>query len=62
MKGFIEISASEKIMVLGGKDSDIAKFMELLGYGIGMIVKMIKDIRKGRNPQLAQQLARFYAM
>lgn len=62
MKGFIEISASEKIMVLGGKDMDIAKFMELLGYSIGLLVKMIKDIRNKRNPQLADQIAKFYAL
>lgn len=62
MKGFIEISASEQIMVLGGKDTDIAKFMELLGYSIGLLVKMIKDIRNKRNPQLADQIAKFYAL
>ncbi len=48
MNGFKELSAIEQFGVCGGKDTDVAKLMEMLGYGIGMIVKMIKDIRKGR--------------
>lgn len=60
MKGFVEISAIEQFQVIGGKDSDVARFMEAVGYGIGMIVKMIKNIRKGK-PVTDQKLATVFS-
>jgi|GEM_PF-1756162 hypothetical protein len=59
MKGFTQITAEEQFMVIGGKDSDVAKFVELLGYSIGMIVRMIKNWRKGSVPK-EQSLANIY--
>ena len=56
MKGFAELTEQEQMRIIGGKDSDVARFMELLGYGIGMIVKMIKDIRKGKKPTVEKGL------
>ena len=49
MKGFAELTEQEQMRVIGGKDSDVARFMELLGYGIGMIVKMIKEFKRKKN-------------
>lgn len=56
MKGFVEITVAEQYVIIGGKDSDVARFMEALGYGIGMIVKMIKNIKIGK-PTTEQKLA-----
>ena len=49
MKGFIEISASEQYAIIGGKDAEVARFLEMLGYGIGLLVKTIRDIKKKKQ-------------
>lgn len=61
MKGYDEITTAEQFAVIGGKDSDVAKFMELLGYGLGMIVRMIKNMRKGK-PNAEQTFSTVYLM
>ncbi len=39
-------------MVFGGKDADVSRFMEALGYGIGALVRAIKlFIQNRRNVQ-----------
>ncbi|MBR4802524.1 MAG: hypothetical protein IK041_06900 [Bacteroidales bacterium] len=49
MKGFVEISASEQSLVFAGKDADVSRFMEALGYGIGSIVRAIKIMIQNRK-------------
>ncbi len=52
MNGFVELSVSEQTMVFGGKDADVSRFMEALGYGIGALVRAIKlFIQNRRNVQ-----------
>lgn len=63
MNGFIEISASEQAMVFGGKDADVSRFMEALGYGIGALVRAIKIfIQNRQNPQnIPAEILKLYA-
>ena len=63
MNGFVEISASEQTLVFGGKDADVSRFMEALGYGIGAIVRAIKIMIQNRqNPKnIPVELLKLYA-
>ncbi|MBR4437763.1 MAG: hypothetical protein IKZ50_00210 [Bacteroidales bacterium] len=54
MKGFVEISRSECSYVAGGKDSEVARVVELIGYGIGALVRAIKNFRENRKKQSMQ--------
>ncbi len=54
MKGFVEISINEQIAVCGGKDAEAARFLELLGYAIGSIVRAIKIMRQNKQRKEAQ--------
>lgn len=49
MKGYVEISASEQSLVFAGKDADVSRFMEALGYGIGSIVRAIKLMMQNKK-------------
>ncbi|MBR3303464.1 MAG: hypothetical protein IKI67_04690 [Bacteroidales bacterium] len=51
MKGFIEITAYEAVTIAGGKDADVSRFVELLGYGIGLLVRAVRNFRRMRNGQ-----------
>ncbi|MBP5391804.1 MAG: hypothetical protein J6Y40_06990 [Bacteroidales bacterium] len=63
MNGFIELSASEQVMVFGGKDADVSRLMEVLGYGIGALVRAIKLlIQKHQNVQnIPAEILKLYA-
>lgn len=54
MKGFVEISGRECSYVVGGKDSEVARVVELIGYGIGALVRAIKNFRENRKKQSMQ--------
>ena len=54
MKGFVEVSKSESSYVVGGKDSEVARVVELIGYGIGALVRAIKNFRENRKKQSMQ--------
>ncbi|MBR0314400.1 MAG: hypothetical protein IJK39_04670 [Bacteroidales bacterium] len=63
MNGFVELSVSEQTMVFGGKDADVSRFMEALGYGIGALVRAIKlFIQNRRNVQnIPMEILKMYA-
>lgn len=39
MKGYVELSSIESLTIVGGKDSSVAKTIELIGYFIGTVVR-----------------------
>ena len=45
MKGFTEITEYEAIAVAGGRDPNIAKLIELIGYGVGALMKYLKTLK-----------------
>ena len=50
MKNFVEISEYESIMVAGGRDSNVARIVELIGYGLGSLCRMLGRLgRKGQQ-------------
>ncbi|MBE6244012.1 MAG: hypothetical protein E7108_00610 [Bacteroidales bacterium] len=63
MNGFVELSVSEQTMVFGGKDADVSRFMEALGYGIGALIRAIKlFIQNRRNVQnIPMEILKMYA-
>ena len=63
MKGFVEIAEADQILVFGGKDSDVARFMEALGYGIGALVRAIKLLLQNRQnvTEFQAEILRMYA-
>jgi hypothetical protein len=56
MKGFTEITEYEAIAVAGGRDPNIAKLIELIGYGVGALMRYLKTL-KNKNPTVAVTLA-----
>jgi hypothetical protein len=52
MKGFKEITEYEAIAVAGGRDPNVAKLIELIGYGVGALMRYLKTL-KNKNPTVA---------
>ena len=44
MKGFVELNYSETMVIYGGKDTAVAKTVELLGFAIGWLVRSFMHI------------------
>ncbi|MBR6464816.1 MAG: hypothetical protein IKS82_00105 [Bacteroidales bacterium] len=63
MNGFIELSATEQTLVFGGKDADVSRLMEVLGYGIGALVRAIKNFIQNRQnlQNIPVELLKLYA-
>lgn len=63
MKGFVEISQADQTLVFGGKDADVARFMEALGYGIGALVRAIKLLLQNKHSvtEVQAEILRMYA-
>lgn len=60
MKGFIELSVHEQVAIEGGKDSSAAKTIELIGYLIGSLVRIIKDGRGNVAPKVGLKYPFFW--
>ncbi len=45
MRGFYELRIDERVAIYGGKDANVSKTVELIGYLIGRLVKSIIDVR-----------------
>lgn len=43
MEGFVQLTDSECICAVGGKDSSVSALMELLGYGLGRLVRFLRQ-------------------
>ena len=56
MKGFKEITEYEAIVVAGGRDPNIAKLIELIGYGVGALMRYLKK-KKNKNPTITVMVA-----
>lgn len=57
MKGFVEITECEAIIIAGGRDPNVAKLVELIGYGVGALMKYLMTARKNRQTALVIRLA-----
>ncbi|MCI1720335.1 MAG: hypothetical protein LKM37_04880 [Bacteroidales bacterium] len=46
MKNFTEITEYEAITVAGGRDPNVAKLIELIGYGVGALMRYLSKLNK----------------
>ncbi|MGM9773965.1 MAG: hypothetical protein ACI3Y2_02010 [Candidatus Egerieousia sp.] len=44
MKGFVQLTENECIYAIGGKDASISTIFELLGYGLGRLIRYLNKL------------------
>lgn len=56
MKNFTEITEYEAFTVAGGRDPNMAKLIELIGYGLGALMRYLSGLNKKNRAALIMRI------